>query len=93
MDHHQMASSGVRHSMTWSVEQGKKAGILVAGNHGDLGGDLQGVVMRDGSEGGKEMDLVHGGGMRRWALEGVADLRKQVGNRVRRRRRPQLHLV
>jgi hypothetical protein len=79
--------------MTWSVERGKKEGILVAGNHGDLGGDLQGVVMREGSEGGRGMDLVRGGGMRRWALEGAADLRKQVGSRVRRRRRPQLRLV
>jgi hypothetical protein len=79
--------------MTWSVEQGKKEDILVAGNHEDQGGDPQGFVMREGSEGGKGMGLVHGGGMRRWALEGATDLRKQVGSRVRRRRKSQLHLV
>jgi hypothetical protein len=86
MDHHQILSLDDHLLMTWSVGQGKKEGILVAGTHGDQGEVLQGVVMREGSEGGIGMDLVHGGGKRIWVPEGAADLRRQVGNRVRRRR-------
>jgi hypothetical protein len=86
MDHHQTPTLDDHLLMTWNVEQGKKEGILVAGTHGDQGGVPQGVVMREGSEGGKGMDLVLGGGMRKWVPEGAAGLRMQVGNRVRRRR-------
>lgn len=86
MDHHQTPSLEDHLLMTWNVERGKKEGILVAGNHGDQGGVPQGVVMREGSEGGKGMDLVHGGEMRIWVPEGAAGLRTQVGNRVKRRR-------
>jgi hypothetical protein len=86
MDHHQTPSMDDHLLMTWIVEQGKKEGILVAGTCGDQGGVPQGVVMREGFEGGKGMDLVRGGGMRIWVPEGEAGLRRQLGNRVKRRR-------
>jgi hypothetical protein len=76
--------------MTWNVEQGKKEGILVAGGQG---GDPQVDVMREDSEEEKEMGPVHGEEMRRWALGGAADLRTQVENRTRKRRRRQLYRV